>query len=84
MFLHESFVLFTRNESDLINQQNEIEEMKMKYKKFFYQIILKEQSLIAPVGGEVSFSVDSSSIIVVYIVSFSTFSLKLFPEKSMS
>jgi hypothetical protein len=79
--IQNSFVLFTRNETNIIQKQKEVESRKISNENLLNQIFPKD--IVDRNLNETnnSFSVQSSSIIFISITDFSDFSVKLGPEE---
>ena len=79
-----SFVFIIRDESDLIKQQQEVEQAKASSEKLLFQILPRDIVVKLNSGEkDISFTVPSASIIFIDIVKFSEYTASLSPQEIM-
>ncbi|OHT02746.1 Adenylate and Guanylate cyclase catalytic domain containing protein [Tritrichomonas foetus] len=79
-----SFVVILRDETDLLEQQNEAEQAKQSSERLLYQILPRDIVFRLNQGEkDISFSVPSASIMFIDIVKFSDYAAGLSPQEIM-
>jgi len=79
-----SFVVFLRDESELLNQQKNAETAKQKSEELLFQILPRDIVLRLNQGErDITFTVPSASVMFIDIVRFSDYSVNLTPQQIM-
>ncbi|EAX87786.1 Adenylate and Guanylate cyclase catalytic domain containing protein [Trichomonas vaginalis G3] len=80
-----SFVIILRDQTALVNQMKQAEDAKAKSEKLLYQILPRDIVVQLNKGEkDISFTVESATIIFIDIVKFSEYTVNLSPQEIMA